>query len=177
MCIKVVQTTKLISFLNLCNFCTYQFFLQFPLFEDVIDVPAYNSSVTVEKCSHLLLRKPHCLVLQFYIERHDIILACVNYNWWCVEIGGMHGRVLRLACGELARARHNTSTLVFCTRWIATLFMVVEYRCFGGHWSIWVICKMCIKVILTTNIISFLNLCNFLHSIVWRLLNVKLKIR
>ena len=63
MCIKVVQTTKLISFLNLCNFCTYQFLLQFSLFENIVAVSVDNSSIFIKKHTHLCLRQPYGFIL------------------------------------------------------------------------------------------------------------------
>ena len=56
-------------------------FFKFSFPEYIGNVSGNDGLVLVKEQCHLALRKPYGFILQLYIKRHDIIFACIYYNW------------------------------------------------------------------------------------------------
>lgn len=64
-------------FLGVCKFCTYQGFLKFTFFENVLDVTTDIGPFSSKKHSHLFYTQPHCLILQIDIKLGFFVRCCV----------------------------------------------------------------------------------------------------
>ena len=53
---------------HMCKFCTCDITFKFTFPIDIINMPAYNSTILLKQFCHLSLSQPHCFILQLHIN-------------------------------------------------------------------------------------------------------------
>ena len=69
-----------VLYLNMCNFCTCDITFKFTFPIDIINIPAYNSTILLKQFCHLSLSQPHRFILQLHINRRFPVFCLINDN-------------------------------------------------------------------------------------------------